>query len=1423
MDAYSSQVCQLDADDTFGPAVTSCARTFDFTLFFEQAILSLVPSTIFLLISPLRIWRLRISSQKTMSSWMSIAKPITALALVSVRILLLVYYTIQNTIRTSFSIPTAILDLLAAVTIIPLSYLEQHRSVKPSTLINFYLTLSAVLDLPQARTLYLIPGQLRIAIIFSVALAVRIALLFLEAWDKRAFLMEKYQTLATETTSGIFSYSLFLWMNSLFRRGYSKVILFNDLGPIDSSLGTAGLHRRLQDSWQPQYCEARMPLLRSLWKALRWSILSPVLPRLCYSGFLFAQPFLIDRATSYLSQPSNPLEDDIGYGLIGATACTYLGIAISHALFQHLLYRHITMVRGSLVSMIYTNSLSIEDRIDDSSAAVTLMSNDVDRICQSLIMLHDLWSRPLELLVGIILLALQIGWVSTIPLAVIFISAMLDSRVTLLIGSKVKVWSDAVQQRVSFTADVLSSMKSVKMLGLARPLGSLLQKERLNELKLQAKFRWSTVWLNTLGNLPPAVAPAATFVVYAIKARVTSSSPLNTSQIFTSLALINLITTPASELLTSFPSAAACLGCVGRIQEHLRSPTRHNLRALNTTGEIHQEKINTEYNLDMSPLRLTRVCLPINDSSNYLLRDLDLEFRQSSFTMILGPSGSGKSTLLRAILSEAKYSGTISINTHQIAYCPQVPWLFTGTIQQNVCGLEVGAVDETWYKSVLHACALDSVLLGLSQNDKTHIEGQSSSLSGGEKQRLGLARALYQRPRLILLDDVLSALDIKTEIRIMTRLFGKDGLLLKLGAAVVFVTHSTRWEPIADNVITLDGSGNAKTYCKAPHHDSLESEDLSLHSRLIPLADLSSSGNPATNCVFDELHRDDNLHVAPPRHGSDSRDYMYYFKSAILNWWTADHGSNERIWLPLYLTLAIGNGVIYGCTAWIMFLKLVPESAANLHIILLDVVMNAPYSFFARTDIGTILNRFTQDMTLVESQLPTGILCTLIYLLWTIGSLCLISLGSTWMALTIPAVFITLWCVQRIYLRTSRRLRAIELELRSPIYSHFLQTLNGLSSIRVFRWQGQFTNSMIDKVDRSQVPYYLLYCAQRWLQLVLDLIVAALAVVVVTLAVKLRSSTTPGSLGLSLNNVLSFNETLTLLLQYWTQLEVSLGAISRIREFSDQTPLEPAPDSPAVLTDTWPEYGGIEICDLNARYTGANMALSNFTISIRPGEKIGLCGRSGSGKSSLLSILLRLLEPLNGSIIIDGVDLTCIDHKTIRERLLSIPQDSFLLQNTIRFNLDPQAEYNDTQMITALSKVSLWPVIEKRGGLDAKVTSNSLSQGQKQLLSLARAIIGKEKRKINSKGQVLGGILLLDEATSNIDTTTDSIIQRVIRDEFSVYTILVVAHRLDTILDSDRIAVLDSGKVVEFDSPETLLSKDSAFSALYNARNMKEL
>lgn len=384
------------------------------------------------------------------------------------------------------------------------------------------------------------------------------------------------------------------------------------------------------------------------------------------------------------------------------------------------------------------------------------------------------------------------------------------------------------------------------------------------------------------------------------------------------------------------------------------------------------------------------------------------------------------------------------------------------------------------------------------------------------------------------------------------------------------------------------------------------------------------------------------------------------------------------------------------------------------------------------------------------------------------------------------------------YLRTSRQLRLLDLESRSPLYSHFLETIDGLATIRAFRWEHLALAINIQRLDSSQSVSYMLFCVQRWLQLVLDLLVAAIAVVVVALAMTLRSSTSAGLMGVALSNILSFNSLLSALITAWTQLETSLGAIARVRSFEKDTPCEIKEGEDTIPHPSWPDQGGIELKNVTAAYNNSSsLAIDNLSLQILPGQKIGICGRTGSGKSTLLSLLLRLLDTQSGTITLDGVDISSIPRRLLRERLTAIPQDVFLLSGSIRLNADPRQQATDAELIAALTKVQLWDKLAARGGLQANMQDTPLSKGEQQLFFLARAMLGSAK------------VVLLDEATSNVDAATDALMQRIVRDEFAHATVLCVAHRLGTIMDADTVVVLDAGRVVECGSPGELMVKES--------------
>lgn len=414
-------------------------------------------------------------------------------------------------------------------------------------------------------------------------------------------------------------------------------------------------------------------------------------------------------------------------------------------------------------------------------------------------------------------------------------------------------------------------------------------------------------------------------------------------------------------------------------------------------------------------------------------------------------------------------------------------------------------------------------------------------------------------------------------------------------------------------------------------------------------------------------------------------------------------------------------------------------------------------------------------------------------------------LSASYFLATMPAVILGVWILQKFYLRTSRQVRLLDLEAKSPLYSHFLESLNGLVTIRAFGWTENFHEKNLALLDASQKPYYILYCIQRWLALVLDLMVTAMAVILMVLVVQLRDKISPGHVGLALLNVMGFSELLADIIKNWTQLETSFGAIARIKSFSEHTANENSENEIHPVPEAWPAHGAIEFKNVSASYTAdSNLVIRNLNMSIRAGEKIGICGRSGSGKSSLITTLFRMLEITDdSSITIDGIDITTLPRQSVREHLNAIPQEPFFLKGTVRFNADPYGQHTDAQIIAAISRVHLWTLVEGKGGLKAALDLDFFSHGQRQLFCLARAILRRSK------------VVVLDEVTSSVDAESDALMQRVIREEFNDCTIIAVAHRLDTILDFDKIALLSGGELKEFDNPRTLLERESSFRDLY--------
>ncbi|KAL2071871.1 hypothetical protein VTL71DRAFT_13106 [Oculimacula yallundae] len=1426
---FAASPCQPSNDHSFGPIVKDCRSGFDFTLLFEQTILSIGPAALLLLFAPPRLVTLLKSSTKTRFSYLRSIKAILSLSLIGIHLGLLVLWTSNRV--TQATIPASALSFVAALAVLLLSLLEDSKAIEPSFILSIYLLVTLVFDSVQVRTLYLRQEDASLLGLCTTSIVIKAALLVLESRSKRRYLRAPYNGYSPETTGGIFNRSFFWWINPILATGFRRLLTLDDLFQTDASLLTEPLRDRMQKSWNKYHTRESHRLTASIFHCLRWSFLSVIFPRLCLIGFNYSQPFLISAAIKFVSKPSATRDANDGFGLIGAAALIYLGIAISTTHYQHAVNRLLVAFRGATASLIFSKTLKQQADLQDKEASLTHMSSDIDQLSFSLDALCQVWAQLIELVIGLYLLSRNLGWVCVAPIVIVVVSTICAGQVTKLIGPRQKSWIAAVQTRVGMTSSMLGSMKSVKMMGLSNIMSETLQTQRLRELDLSKSFRVMGMWRMILSFLPTTVGPMVTFVIFAIQATANGTDRLSTSQTFSSLSIITLLTSPAEEFLQTLPMIGMATGCLERIEKFLLSDAcedrrliqKHSSATVVEETELGIELQSLVSGSDEVVLSLRNASVKPSPSATIALSDINFDLIKGSLTMIVGVVGSGKSTLLKAIIGELQCeTGSILTNFKHSAYCSQTAWLQNKTVRQIVTGYgESSQQDGEWYASVLHACAFDRDVLDLPDQHDTIIGSRGVTLSGGQKQRLALARAVYARRSIVVLDDVFSAIDGKTEALIVERLFGKRGLFKKLGCTVVLATHAIKHLPLADNVVVLGADGDMIDQGSFEVLRARKSQmiDLIVDEVESHRSDDEDTGQP------DQLLKSGSKNTAiksPPvdtetaeltRRIGDVSVYGYYLKSigwkiALVNvatalmwtigsnlpplWltWYANHTVQEvGLFIGVYVTTALvalsaATGLLYN-----LYMKLIPRSGARLHNILLTSAIDAPQSFFDETDSGLVLNRFSQDMTLIDASLPGAAAMCFSAFLQCLAQFGLIATGSNYMALACPALVLCVYFLQSYYLRTSRQMRFLDLECKSPLYTHFTETIEGLSTVRAFGWEEHFTRENVELLDKSQRPHYLMLCIQRWFNLVLLLLVGLTAVIVVALATSLTSTTTGGRLGVSLSSIVNFNFSLGMFMMFWTTMETSLGAIARLKSFQQETLSEHKEEETFIPAEDWPSSGAIEFRNVSASY-GSSPALREISFGIRKGEKIGICGRTGSGKSTLLSVLLRILDTTSGTILIDGIDLSVVPRDIVRSRIVTIPQEPFILSGSVRFNADPTSTSTDESIIAALSKVGLWDILSARGGLDAEMTANPLSQGQQQIFCLARAML-----KSNAK------ILVLDEATSNVDAETDRVMQRIVREEFKDFTVMTVAHRMDTIMDSDRIAVLDGGRLVEFKEP----------------------
>ncbi|KAF2834051.1 hypothetical protein CC86DRAFT_451542 [Ophiobolus disseminans] len=1473
----SANACSLAADNAFGPALAgSRCRTFDFTITFEQSFFSIAPSAVLLLVTAARIPFLVRRKRLIEANRFKWAKVGLIGVFAVVQMALVVLWTTRSPLPAKkLGLAAAALSFLASLALGALSPLEHAKSFTPSTILCAYLLLTLLFDATILRTFWIFSFDEQVRRVFAAAFTLKALILLSEAKEKRSLVYSKHDALRSpEEFAGIYGKSLYWWLNSLIGTGFRHVLTPDQLYPLTTKLQADGLDTRFWKAWDATAkLKSKPKISLVLLRELKWDLLTPVVPRLILIAFTFCQPLLLQRFLSYLQDPVERQNANIGYGLIGAYFLVYFGMAVSSAVYWQCNYQALLMVRGMLVTAIYQKTTTVGITAIDNAKAVTLMGTDAERIVRGLSDFHELWSSIVQVALAVWLLAIQVGAAAVGPAVVCLLAVGGTLWASSLTTKRQLAWISAIQGRIGTTSSTLGAMKSARISGLTAKVSALIHSLRLNEIKHARRFWFLGAFTSTVGLVPQMVSPVITFAIFMARS-IQTGETLDFTRMFTSLSLIILLTSPLFNLFGAILDFVSALGCFDRIDAYLSAEVRHDTRKLLHHDPGLEKKTDANQPRNDFAILLNNVTAGWSKEadSKPSLSNINLTIPQSKLTFVIGPVAAGKSTLLKAILGELPAcSGEVFVSQKEMAFCDQTPWLINATIRMNITAYS--KYQPELYQQVLRACALESDLRELKDGDATKVGSKGFGLSSGQKQRISLARAAYSCKDVILLDDVFSQLDGPTQNHIFAHLLGPDGMLRKRAATVILATHAVSFLPFADEIIALSADGTVEEQGSYENlrakqggyvHKMYEEHKIENSPMLPSLADASNTGTRTASNDEDEK---DYVPASTSKKESDTANdksrllgdwkvYVYYFSclgpvltlgfflfqilfafftvfpNIWLKWWADSNvqepnAENAR-YIGGYAGLQAAGLLSSGVLTWFCFNIMAQKAGLGLHVIMLNAIMRAPMSLFGIIDTGSITTKFSQDFQLVDSSLPLSMMCVVTNLFITIGQAGLVASASAWIALCFPALVLVFYVVQRYYLRTSRQMRLLDLEQKAPLYTQFTESVEGIVTLRAFGWETRCISDNHTLVDNSQKPFYLMYMLQKWLSLVLDLIITGLAVIVVGIAVAIRNNVSVGFTGVSLSQIISLTSYMKLIILFWTQMEMSLGAVNRIKTFSEEAGDENLPEETYDPPTPWPSHGAVVVKDLSVAYKtaqGSHTALHKITLNIPRGTKVGICGRTGSGKSTLILALLKLVDS-EGSVTIDDVNLASIPRDSLRQKIIVVSDDVFFFPGgTLRDNLDPLSLCSDdAQLKEILQDFMLWDMSvsaaatksekdarkEDAGDqsstvnpLDAPFSSVSLSHGQKQLFALARALVRQQ-----CKGPGVGGLVILDEATSRTDKETDSIIQRVIRKRFEGCTLVMIAHRLESILDFDRIVVLEQGRVVEYDAPGVLRGKE---------------